>query len=296
VKNKLVMSIIFAFISLNANSQQKKKSNDKENIEQLRVDTTNSLKGRKKYIRQQNVIDSFSPLFVKDIAQPGDVNHGKYKQYIIKGNALSEKTKVNLLQKFKKHPENIRKLNLMNADELRECKLIVFPVYYLTHNIALYNNESSLSPFFNLDTNIVTYRVMKNNRLLGMVKYQNGESFLRVFTASDSLSYSKIVSMHKEPLAFIKEVLDEQGRSNAQVSAFGYVSNEHIIFVSFNESNYVQYNVGNSVGKPIHVKECKIKNAESYYLGSDSTYANLPTIIDNGNKVLKFRAKSNIKN
>lgn len=291
----IFIKICLLFAPVNA-QQQSSKSQSSDTIVKIRVDTASDMKGRRKYVRQQSIIDSFSPFFVKDMVRPGDLNHAGYKRYLVKGNNQLEKAKMGLLQKINKYPEYLAKLNLKNVDELKDCKLVVLPVYYLTYNIASYNNESNFSSFFNLDTTVVTYRLIRNNKLLGIIKYENGEIYLRKsFSTSDSLTYNKIIAMHKEPLGFISGILlDDMWRSNTPYINLGFMSNGHIIFVSCSEHNYTQFNVGSAVGKPVYIKQCKINNDEAYYLGSDSTSGTLLQIIKGEDRVLKF--KHNLKN
>jgi hypothetical protein len=145
------------------------------------VDTVNDMKHRHPYIRQQEIVNSFSGHYVKDVAQPGNTNHHSYKEYVAKGNSLMQAAKKTLMERFQKYPNQMSSwLKLKNANEINDCKFIVMPVYYLTHNIASYNNEASLTPFFNLDTSAITYRLVKENKLVGIITYKKAKAIWKI--------------------------------------------------------------------------------------------------------------------
>lgn len=270
-----------------------------DTIIKMDVDTINNNAKRIKYVRQQAIIDSFSSHFIRNIAQPGDVNNPLYKEYIIKANSLNQKAKADLLARFKKYPHQLDKLRLKNEDEINNSQLIALPVYYLTYNVSLYNNESTITSFFNLDTSFITYRMIKNDLVIGIIGYQDGHSYLRNFDTGDSLGYYQVISMHKEPVAFIRSILDKKALINVRYDTFGYISNGHIIFISCSQGDYIHYKSdsnGIMITTPVYIKECIIRNAESYFLGADSTLRTrnigmLQYIINSGYKLLNFRQK-----
>jgi hypothetical protein len=298
MKTILITPLIVCLAFFDALSQQSLKiSKHGDTIIHFRVDT---LKPKDRlgtsFIPDQETLNRFSKHFVKDVVKPGDLNHSLYKHYVEKADNLKGEAMAKLLVRIKKDPSLLRWTKLKNVDELKNCQLQVLPMYYLTHNVATYSNENSLINFFTLDTGRLYYRLMNKNKIIGVATYQKGFVGFKNFNTSDSLSYYQVISMHKEPLAFMRRIYDEEGLANAPYDTFGYVNGGHVIFAICQQSNYeIRTSTGMLVKKELH-KDSKIQSAESYYLGSDSTYATLPDIIKNGNKVLKYKEKSNPKN
>jgi hypothetical protein len=260
------------------------------------VDTVNDIKHRHPYIPQQEIVNSFSGHYVKDIAQPGNTNHHLYKEYVARDNSLMQAAKTGLLDYLKKYPNEFSdgSLKLKNTNEINNCKLIIMPVYYLTHNIASYNNEASLTPFFNLDTSAITYRLIKENKLVGIITYKKGKSYFEPFYLEDTLSYLKIIAMHKEPVKFKSNIL---GGSPSNDTLWGYISKGHIVFVRCHEGDYIEHSTGSTVTKKVYIKTCKIETAEAFYLGSDSTSGYLPYAIKGGEHYLEYlKSREKLKN
>jgi hypothetical protein len=241
-----------------------------DTIINVKVDTiiTNH---RNLYVRQQNIVDAYSSYFDKDIIHPGDFSHPVYKEHLMKANTLKQKVKAELLERVKNYPSQFAKLKLKNEEDFKNCELVVLPVYYLTPNVVSYNNELNLTPFFNLDTSCIIYRLVKNNQVIGIIGYKNGRSFLSHFDASDSLSYNQLIAMHQEPVAFITHIFSKKEHSNSNYTDLGYFSNGHIIFCMCYQGRSTEHWTGSTVTKQLFEKSIYIVSAEAYYLGSDST-------------------------
>lgn len=267
----------------------------RDTVKQSHIDTIQDSRHREHYLNEPDVIKIFSKHYVKDIAKPGDTNHRLYQQHSKKADAIQQKAFDDLVSKLKQYPKLAKVLKLRNADDIKGCKLKVLPVYYLTHNIAEYKNEPNLTPFFCLDTSQLTYTVQLGTKVIGILNFRKGESFVKKFTGSDSISYNHIIAMHKKPLAFIRNVFDEAARASIGFDNFGYISNGHIMFVFDSEGEYNQHNETDGSNKIVFIKQVTIKSAESYYLGSEYSHAMLPNIIKQGAHQLNSRERINKK-
>jgi hypothetical protein len=298
MKNLLIVPIIVCLSFFNALSQQSLKiSKHGDTIIHFRVDT---LKPKKRlgtpYNSDGATVNRFSKYFVNDVIKPGDQNHSIYRSYIQKANSSKEEAINKITIRVKKDPSLLKWTKLKDVNELKNCQLKVLPIYYLTHNVVSYSDERSFVNFFTLDTGRLNYQLMNKNKMVGVVTYHNGFAGFKNFNTADSLSYYQILSMHKTPFAFIRRIYDPESLANAPYDSFGYVSGGHLVFAICQQSNYeIRTPSGKFVKKELS-KDSKLQSAESYYLGSDSTFATLPDIIKNGDKMLKYKEKLNPKN
>jgi hypothetical protein len=113
------------------------------------------------------------------------------------------------------------------------------------------------------------------------------------FGSGDSLSYLKIIAMHKEPVKFMTGI---HGGAQSNDQYWGYISKGHIIFVKCVEYDAIEQSSGSTVTKKVYIKTCKIETAEAFYLGSDSTSGYLPYAIKGGDHYLKSKEKLKNKN
>ena len=284
----LIISNIFSPIKIGTIGHSFKRVQN-DTVVKVFVDTI--AKARKPYVKKPEIETLFTGHFVKSIAKPGDIQHPLFKQYFLKANARETVVKKDILDKINKKPERLQRLNLKNIAELNDCVLTPIPVYYLTHNVVNFNNDANITSYFHLDTLQTTYLLIKGKRVLSVIRYRKGESLISDFTPGDSLSYNKILSMHHIPIAFIKFILDDDGRSNRRFDNLGYISNGHIIFVMSGQGDYLQYTEGKSQPVPQFVRNYKIVSAEAFYLGSETQLPMLPIMIKSGDHQLKAREK-----
>jgi len=281
---RIVFIIAFAWFSITqvvAQTSITKTKRGDTTIE-FRVDTSNNMIGlRKDYVRKEDVVNSFSKHFIAKTVPPGDKTSRAYKQFITKANGLAGNAKVQALKNLKDYPSRLAATELKNVDEINECTFLPIPVYYLTHNVASYTNETNLTSFFNLDTVNITYKITKNNRVFGIVQYQKGRCFFWHFLGFYSRGYRQILAMNREPLIFVKKIAEPTFLTTNQYDGFGYVSRGHIIFVTCAEGEYTTTEPGAKTNHVNYGKRYTLQSAEAFYLGSDSTLPSLNRIIKN---------------
>ena len=247
------------------------------------------------YIRQQNIIDLFSPFFEKDICEPGNYNHPKYRSFISHANSLIANTKRKIWENIRQNPKyksachdtSIEPLaeQMRDISELKNCTFIPLPVYYPTLNIVLYSNEPNIKQFFDLDTSAIIYRVFKNNKMIGFIKrFTNGVSKIQCYYPEDSLSYNMVVELNKEPIGI------KRNSFKGSFENFGCLINNHLVFALCSQGNEkrVNENTGEIV-KDVFNRECHMITADEYYLNSNSGRSYLSKWVEDVYEVLKIK-------
>jgi hypothetical protein len=259
---------------------------------EYRVDTLNNFIGLKNHYKPSaDAVQAFKSHFVSKTVSPGDKSNPVYKQYITRGNKLAENAKAQAILSLKNDPTRIASTELKNVDEISACSFIPIPVYFLTHNVVNYINETNMTSFFTLDTSNITYKIEKNKHVVGIMQYKKGRGFFWHFSGLYLREYHQILSMNKEPLIFVKRIAIPESLSTNEYGGFGYVGRGHIIFVNCAEGEYSMVGPGAKPGQLYYGKNYTLKSAEAFYLGSDSGMPNLDHYINNENGRLKKQPK-----
>ena len=235
-----------------------------------------------KYQLNQQILDTLKPYFVANLCKPGDTKHPAYIRFVNQGKNLEDQVIDSLLKRLPAHPAWANEISkrLSAISELKSCEVKLIPVYYLTPNVAQYQKGQNIAKYFTLDTSSFKFTILKNNRLIAVVKYNSG--FWQVYEQlpGDIPSYERVLSLNKDPIGFFTYIrIKPQGVS---ISNFGYLSADRAIVAEcFNSQR--AYSLDSEPGI-IHQKfdnGCTIQSAESYLTG--------PTSVPN---ILQLRLKT----
>jgi len=100
----------------------------------------------------------------------------------------------------------------------------------LSYNVAGYKKGENLIKYFNLDTSKTIFRVMKDNKLLALIRYQRGFSSILEVVGRDSINYNQVIASNQDPIGLEDELLLSKYRSSAPISTFGYVLNKQLFY------------------------------------------------------------------
>ncbi len=134
------------------------------------------------FFKQNQLISFFKPYFDSAICEPIDYKNITYKTYMRAAKQRATEMKEKFVVKLSKpSPPDNRELiertfgSLKNFDKYR---LVPFPLYKLSFNIILYNQDSTLNQYFTLDTTTFNYRVMNGDKLVTYLYcYRQGNYF-----------------------------------------------------------------------------------------------------------------------
>ncbi len=111
----------------------------------------------------------------------------------------------------------------------------------------------------------------EENKLIGLVNYRKAASIVRSFGDYDSLSYHKILTLRKTPIALKNSFkIPEVNLSERFMDCFGYTENNHLFFSRCTQGNYYLIQQGKNKGEIVQ-QDCITQTAESYFIkGSPS--------------------------
>lgn len=225
------------------------------------------------YKNDSSMIKFFSPYFTSDICEPGNTKHHTYQKFSSDAKRSANDALIKLSQTIQAGDVKTKKeieARLKNSNDLKNCRLEQVMVYYLTPNVVLYDTSSNIKRFYNLDTSNITYKILKGNKIIGIVNYKNGKSIFKSFYDFDSLSYYQVLFLKKKPIALKNDFnLSEINVAGRYMDCFGYISKEnHLVLSQCQQGNYYSVKNGIQSKDQILKQECQTQIAEIYYLGS----------------------------
>ena len=235
------------------------------------------------YVRDQKMVDFFTPHLFKDLCNPGDYNHPVYVEFMRKGAALKEAALNDIKKQLPRDPLMREELltQLKSLDELNECELRQLTVYAISPNIVLYNGENNISRFFTLDTSRITYRILKGPRLIGFLHNRKGYNTVSVISVPPSeaiLSYNKVMSLNKEPIGIINDLKLLNSQGPELLDFFGYVKSDRVMYALYSYGNLTHHS---NTAPPVHVtyQEWRVESLDVLF-NKGGSYPRIKQILD----------------
>ncbi|MBK0383561.1 hypothetical protein I5M32_11390 [Pedobacter sp. SD-b] len=222
------------------------------------------------YRPDPNKVAFFKPYYINDICCPGNYNHPLYKRFMQKGTSVKDGVLASFIESLKtnsfyyQREKKIIERKLGNIEKLKQCKLVQLPVYYLSPNVVEYVNGTNIKKYYQLDTNGITYRVLKDDKLITILNYRQGGYGIWQIYANDSLSYDQLKQLNEEPLAFINNIKIPLP-TNFMYDKVGYLQADHIVFSDCAEGEYNIVNYGDNSTKQQFQRTFKTILAEVYF-------------------------------
>ncbi len=227
------------------------------------------------YTPKKEIIDFFTPYFVKDICPPGDYNHPIYKNFFQKAQDLlpiamntfiqeaitNERTKASMIKK------------LGSIEELKSCHLEYLPMYYLTPNVVQYTSEKSIQQFYTLKTDDIMYQLLKGKQLIDIIKCGDGYSFMLDLPVLTASSYQQVVAIDKQPIGLINNMRFPHLNMSSLMSNFGYFQDNTLFMSRCKDSQYTSSYYSVTEQQMINTnkvdKGCSIFSADTYFASID---------------------------
>jgi len=225
----------------------------------------------KGYVRKEETVKMFQPYFISDICQPGDTRHPLYVNYMKAGREAIADAKQQFIARLEHDAYGKKWISDQLGGDLTKlphCTLELFPKYYLTPNIAAYNNEPNVIQYYHLDTSSIHFGLVYDKHLISFIKYKNERSYLAFNGRWDSLSYEKVNSLHKSPIIINNDICFTPVSFGNP--CFGYVQEGHVMLAFCSKGNLIKRTLvidgppSNELDREIYLNECETILAEAF--------------------------------
>lgn len=233
--------------------------------------TIENLKYQIEYVKQQALINFFTPLFDTKICEPGDYTDPAYLAFKQNADKIVANLKSSILKLANSEPGTSTKLkkHIGGAAELNACKIQFIPIYYLTYNVVRYKKGENMIKYFNLDTSKIIFRVLKDNKLLALIRYQHGFSSILEVIGRDSINYNQVMTARQDPIGLEDNLLLPKYRSSSAISTFGYVFNNQL-FYAFNSTQHGTSFYGDGSKKNMIIEKHRLRTVNDEFFDQNN--------------------------
>lgn len=218
-----------------------------------------------------------SKYLIPEITKPGEQNK-IYQEFMNNGSMLAVKALNAFRTSIISGPvdANYRAIikTLPDTSELKNCKLVQIPIYYLTPNVVNIKKGESIINYFSLDTVTYTYQVLKGNKLVAILTHRNNRSGILFSYDSFIDVYERIIDYQKKAIMFQIVIRIPKFRMSPIYTTLGYLSNDELVFVTRTKGDYIKTSSDDPIGRKQYVDEFLTMSADKYLLTYSSFVKN----------------------
>lgn len=241
------------------------------------------------YEQDSSIVALFRPYFEKSICKPGDYNNPVYLNFMEKGAREASAVQARFENLLSRDTSLLWRRTEGRIRNLENCRLRMLPVYYLSANVVLYKRGDNLTDFFTLDTTVLIYKVVRNNKVMALIESQGASVGARPYSPDgESLNYDYVQSLRKEPIAIDPRLqIPGINTSHTFLKYFAYVKNDHLIIVQYSKYDCEQVS-GGYMGHPHIVGTKHVENLNVRWIEEEYKYSVNPIVNPNGRIDLKY--------